>query len=111
MTTFLKALFGAILVAMLVVTVAASLERNVWDAARDLWPDAWFRATLADAYFGFLTVYVWIAYRETSFAARALWLVLLLGLGNIAISAYVLIQLRRLRPGEPVASILTRRPA
>ncbi len=93
--TGLKLLFGAILVAMLYVTVSASLEQGVFEAAAALWPDPWFRATLADAYFGFLTVYVWIAYKETGWARRVLWFVLLMGFGNIAIAVYVLIQLFR----------------
>ncbi len=93
--TGLKILFGAILAAMLYVTVSASLERGVFEAAAALWPDPWFRATLADAYFGFLTVYVWIAYKEAGWARRALWFLLLMALGNIAIAVYVLIQLFR----------------
>ena len=111
MRAALTILFSAILAAMLHATVAASLERSVLDAATDLLRDAWFRATLADAYFGFLTIWLWIAYRERGLARRALWLVLVLGLGNIAIAGYVLLQLARLRPGEPVERILLRREA
>jgi hypothetical protein len=32
-----------------------------------------------------------------------------MALGNIAMSAYVLVQLFRLKPGEPVANVITRR--
>ena len=39
------------------ITVAASLDRSVLQAGSDLWPDLWFRATLMDAYFGFLTFF------------------------------------------------------
>ena len=55
--------------------------------------DPWFLATLADAYFGFLTFYVWVAYKEHSVWRKLLWFVLIMVLGNIAISVYVLIQL------------------
>ena len=68
----------------------------------------WFLATLADAYFGFLWFWAWIAYKETSNAARALWLVGVLGLGNIAMAAYMLLQLRRLAPGAPAERLLLR---
>jgi len=106
----LRLLFAAILAAMLAVTVAASLDRSVFVAAGELWPDPWFRATLADAYFGFLTVWVWVAYRERTWLARGVWLGLFLALGNIAIAGYVLLRLARLRPGEPLERVLLRQP-
>lgn len=93
---------------MVVVTLQASLERDVWSAAAALWPDGWFRATLADAYFGFLTVWVWVAYRERSVAARLAWLIAFLALGNLAMSAYAFLALRRLPPGEPLWHALLR---
>jgi len=108
MRTVLWVLFACIFLALLALTVAASLDRDVLTALGQLWPDAWFRATLADAYFGFLTVYAWVAYKERTWWSRALWLVLFLCLGNFAISAYVMIQLRRLEPGEPLERLLLR---
>lgn len=108
MLNLLRALFLAILFAMLSITVIASLDRSVFLAGRQLWPDPWFRATLADAYFGFLTVYVWIAYKETTWTARLVWFVLLMALGNIAIPIYVLLQLRHARDGA-LESVLLRR--
>jgi hypothetical protein len=69
----------------------------------------WFVATLADAYFGFLWFWAWIAYKETSNLARAAWLVLVLGLGNIAMAAYMLMQLRKLPAGSGAEALLLRR--
>jgi hypothetical protein len=66
---------------------------------------------LFDAYFGFITFYVWVAYKERSMAAKAIWFVLVIGLGNIAMSAYVLLQLFKLRPEQPAYAILQREPA
>ena len=111
MRPLLMLLFSGILACMLYVTTAASLEVGVLDGARKLWPDAWFRATLADAYFGFVTVFVWIASRERTLLARVAWFVLLMTLGNIAISAYVLIALFRLKPEEPLSALLQPKPA
>ena len=68
----------------------------------------WAVATLYDAYFGFITFFVWVAYKETRMWARILWLVLILALGNIAMSLYVLIQLFRLKPEEPAEAMLRR---
>lgn len=110
MRSFLKVLFAGILACMLYVTTAATLEIGVFEGGAKLWPDPWFRATLADAYFGFVTIFVWIAYRERTHLARVVWFVLLMTLGNIAISIYVLIALFRLRPEEPLSALLERRP-
>ncbi len=108
MVMLLRVLFASILVAMLAVTVTASLDRGVFEAGAALWPDPWFKATLADAYFGFITIFVWIAYKERSWTARGLWLILVMGLGNIAIAIYMLIQLFRLRLDDPLSKLLVR---
>lgn len=107
----LAALFIAIIAAMLWATVRASLDRSVVDASVDLIRDPWFVATLFDAYFGFLTFFVWVAYKERTAGARALWFVLLMLLGNFAMAAYVLRELKRLPAGAPLSSILMRSPA
>jgi len=101
--------FVGALVLMLWVTISASLDRGVFVALEALWPDLWFRATLADAYCAFLTVYVWVAWRERTYLARLLWLLVFLGLGSIGIASYVLIELFRLGPSGAVAGLMRRR--
>jgi len=93
------------------VTVTATLDRGVFDAGSELWPEAWFRATLADAYCGFLTFYAWVFYRERSWGPRGLWFVAIMALGNIAVSVYVLIRLFRLPAGAGPEQLLLRPPA
>ena len=109
----LKTLFGSILVAMLVVTVTASLRQPLWDwGGLTSGPDRWWTiATLADAYFGFLTFYAWVHYKESTSTARAGWFVAIMLLGNIAMATYVLLQLSRLRAGDPMSKLLLRNPA
>lgn len=104
----LFALFYAIFAAMIAVTVIASLERGVFTALADLWSDAWFRATLADAYFGFLTFYCWVAYREEGWLGRIVWLLAIFYLGNIAMSVYVLACLWGLPAEAPLWQVLLR---
>jgi hypothetical protein len=105
----------AALVSLVGVSIWATAQIGIGDAIHGLLahPAAgthpWFVATLFDAYFGFLWFWAWIAYKEPSNAARALWLVLVLGLGNIAMAAYVLLQLRRLPPDATAAELLLRR--
>ena len=106
--TRLKLLFAAILIAMLAVTAWASLDRSVFQAG-NLLDDPWGVATLLDAYMGFLTFYVWVAYKETGLFGRVAWFVLIMALGNIAMAAYVLIQLFRLPAGATFETLLLRK--
>lgn len=99
MRSVLLLLFGVILVLMVAVTTWASLERSVFQAG-NLLADRWFVATLCDAYCGFITFYVWVAYRETGWTARIVWFIAIMALGNIAMAVYMLWQLRRLAPGD-----------
>ena len=69
----------------------------------------WFIATLFDTYFGFLTFYVWLAYKETSNLARILWLLAILLLGNIAMAIYLLRELFRLPTNATMEDLLLRR--
>jgi membrane associated rhomboid family serine protease len=72
MKTFLTTVCLAVLALMLYVTVSASLQQDIVSATHELWPAAWFRATLADAYCGFLFFWLWVAWREQSAAKGAL---------------------------------------
>lgn len=103
-------LFGGVLLAMLAVTTYASLDRSILDVGPQLTSDPWFHATLADAYFGFLTFYAWVAYKEATAWRRVVWFVLIMTLGNIAMSIYMLIQLWRWEPSRGANSLLCREP-
>jgi hypothetical protein len=107
MRTRLSLLFVAILIAMLAVTVRASLQMPIWAAFSTFSDHPWAVATLWDAYFGFLTFYVWVAYREPGMASKLLWFVLIAALGNIAMSIYVLLALWRLPAGAGMDELLT----
>ena len=107
--TALYLVFGGILAGMLAVTGWASLSQPLWQWHGLSGPDApWIWATLADAYAGFLTFYVWVWVRESSILARLGWLVAILLLGNIAMSVYVLLALARLPANATFSDFLTR---
>lgn len=108
MIWFLRLASLGVLISMLCVTGWASLQLPLWQTPRALVLHPWFIATLFDTYFGFLTFYVWLAYRESSWRARLLWLVAILALGNIAMSSYVLLIVWRLPPAAPIARVLLR---
>ena len=99
----------AVLALMLYVTISASLQQGIVSGWHQLWPDPWFRATLADAYCGFLFFWLWVAWRESSLSASIVWFLLIMALGNIAMALYVLLQLRRLRAGDGIGSLFERR--
>ena len=107
MRTILICLFTGMLLAMLVVTVWATLDRGMFDAGKELMEFPWFVATLTDTYFAFLAFYAWLAWRESTWPARGIWLVLVLFLGSMAIASYMLMQLYR-RRGQPWDSIWQR---
>jgi hypothetical protein len=104
MNKFWLGLFSGIVLAVMIgLTTAASLDRGIFLALEELWPDLWFRATLADAYLAFLAAYLWVFRRERKPAARALWFVLFMGLGSMGIALYILIRYLPGRPGAPAA--------
>lgn len=109
MRTPLILLFGIIFVWMIVMTALTSIKMPIWDAFATFGDNPWATATLWDAYFGFLTFYVWVAWREVRFTPGILWFVLILALGNIAMSLYVLIQLFRLKNTDSPSLLLTTR--
>lgn len=111
--TALKLLFGTILVAMLVVTGYASLQQPLWEwGGLTTEPDRWWTiATLFDAYFGFLTFFAWVCYKEPRAGARLGWFIGIMLLGNMAMAVYVLRELARLGAAEGVDVLLTRRNA
>ncbi len=106
MLTGLKILFGIVLVTMIVVNGVAIANESLFKIPDIVTGDPWFRATLFDAYFGFITFYCWVFYKEKTVFSRFIWFALIMLLGNIAMSTYMLIKLFRLAPGAPLKTLL-----
>jgi hypothetical protein len=111
MITFLRGLFLVILAAMLWVTTWASLQCPLFAVPRPVATHPWFLATMADAYWGFVTFFVWVCYKQTSGVARGAWFLAIMLLGNIAMSSYCLSELWRTPRDGRVADILVARRA
>jgi len=109
MILFLRCFFIIVIVSMLGVTTWASAQQPLWKIPYETWTQPWFIATLIDAYWGFLTFYCWVVYKETSWLARSAWLIAILLLGNIAMALYALIQLFRVRKDAKIEDVLLRR--
>jgi hypothetical protein len=101
--------FAGVLAAMSWVTVWASLDQNVLAGGAALWALPWGRATLFDAYFAFVAVWLWIAWRERSAAVRLAWLLAILLFGNFAIAGYFLLALRSAPRSAPLDALFGRR--
>ena len=109
----LKILFAGILLYMIGMTTWVRVHKSILLSPNEFsWVSSpWSVATLFDAYFGFLTFYAWVFYKETGWLVRIVWFIAIVGLGNIAMSSYVLIQLFKLRPEQPASAVLLRNPA
>lgn len=109
MILFLRGLFIVVLASMLWVTSWASLQCPLFGIPREVYSHPWFIATLFDAYWGFITFFVWVCYQQRSWLARGAWFVAIMLLGNLAMAAYCLAQLFRTPVDGKVADLLTRR--
>ncbi len=89
------------------VSIVPAIDDLIANPAAGYTP--WLIATLFDAYFAFLWFWLWIAYKERNWGARLVWLVLILGLGNIAMGVYVLLQIAKLPANAKFEDLLLRR--
>ena len=109
MILFLRALFLLILASMLWVTSWAGLQCPLFGIPRSVVTHPWFIATLFDAYWGFVTFYVWVAFKQTSWLSRLAWFVAIILLGNIAMASYWLNELFRTPQDGRLTDIFTTR--
>ena len=110
MIILLRLLFSIIIVSMVAVTTWAGSQQSLSAFAHSAtFREPWVIATLFDAYWAFITFFVWVAWKESGAVARLLWFVSIVLLGNIAMSAYMLAQLFAVRTTAPLAEVFTRR--
>lgn len=109
----LQWLFAFILISLLAFTGWVSTQQSVLDWGGLTTPpdNLWTIATLIDAYYGFITFYVWVLWKEPRALPRVAWFVAIMLLGNMAMAAYVLRQLARLKADESMAVLLSARNA
>jgi hypothetical protein len=111
MNARLKLVFTLVFLTILGATAWASSRMPMWKTPQEIVSHPWFIATLVDTYLAFFTFWLWVAYKESSNLARAIWLLLIFALGNLAMAGYVLIQLFRLPPAARIEDLLLRRSA
>jgi hypothetical protein len=108
----LQWLFAFIFVSLTTYNVWVSTQQSVlhWGGLTTAPDNLWTIATLIDAYYGFLTFYMWVLWKERRALPRIGWFVGIMLLGNVAMSAYVLLQLARWR-GDSFGELLSARNA
>ena len=111
MIVALRLFFGIVLLSMIATVGWACVQVPLWDLPASVSGHPWFIATLADVYWGFLIFWLWVAYKETSWASRLLWLIGMLALGNITAALYALLQVCRVPTDASMEDVLLRRKA
>src|SRR4051812_43918636 len=110
MIWFLRILFMVVIASMLTVTTWAGGQQSLSAFAHSAtFRDPWVIATLFDAYWAFITFYVWLAWKEQSMVARLLWFPAVILLGNLAMSVYMLVQLFAVSSAGPLGDVFTHR--
>lgn len=109
MITSLKILFAAIFVWVTYIVISTSLESSLFKEWDFLGSIPWMRATLWDFYANILIITLWMFYKEKSIWLKIVWVILFVCLGAIATSAYVLIKLFKLKPGQGVKELVAER--
>ena len=109
MITLLKVIYAIVLIVMIAVTAWSGMHENILAIPPVVLNDVWFKATLFDAYFGFMSFFFWICYREKSLALKVFLFFAIAFLGNIAMAIYALVALFRLKPGDGVQKLFARR--
>jgi hypothetical protein len=109
MIWFLRFLFMVVIASMLWATTRASLQHSLFAIPSSVTSNGWFVATLFDAYWAFVTFYVWLAWRETRMSVRLMWFLPVMLLGNLAMSAYLLRELFCLPSTGPLSKLFGER--
>lgn len=105
----LKIIFASIFGFMIYATTQASLQLNLFSHLPTLIQDPWAVMTLYDAYFAFFFFYLWVHYKETNWFMRIFMFIMIVCLGTIAMSLYMLIRIFQLKDGEGIEVLLLRR--
>ena len=102
MKYLLISIFIVLFVYMVYTTISTSITSNLFAEWNFLASIPWMKATLIDFYINTAVIFTWIAFRENKWPIRILYLILLVSLGSMASTLYVLIQLFKLDNNEPV---------
>lgn len=108
----LKTLFSVLGTIMLAIVLYTVITDGLPFRKELLTP--WMAATLIDFYINVAILSAWVIYKEANWISSILWIILLIGLGSIATSAYIVVQFLKLSSQEssqdPMYYVLLRQP-
>ncbi|KAK7279773.1 hypothetical protein RJT34_24830 [Clitoria ternatea] len=108
----LRTLFG-VLGALMLATLLYTLFTDGSPFRKELLTP-WMAATLIDFYINVVAFAVWVAYKESNWISSILWIILLVCLGSITTSAYIVLQFLKLSSQDssqdPMCYVLLRHP-
>ena len=105
----MRVICALLFVAITIAVVRASLDTPLWAIPNEVTGDAWFRTTMLDIYIAFAAFFAWVAYKERNWTARTAWGLAIACLGSMAITAYCLRELFRVRTDASFEDVLLRR--
>jgi hypothetical protein len=108
MIIFLRIASLFVLITMIAVNAWSFSFMMPWQTPQSVVLHPWIVATWFDVSFAFLTIWVWVAWRVRSWAARVAWLFAFFLSGNIAISAYIASIVWRLPTTASMRDVLLR---
>lgn len=106
---FLKIIFAGMSLYMVYLVIATSLKSNLLEALPQLNSQPWFVTTIVDFYFNIAVISAWVIYKEKKVLTAILWIISFVCLGSITTCLYVVIQLFRLKDGDPMDQAVLRK--
>ena len=104
--TGLKILFASLSIFMIGLVIVTSLKSNLVEATPRLNQEPWFVTTIVDFYFNITIISAWAIYKEKKLTSAILWIIAFIALGSIATAGYVVLQLSRINPRDPLETVL-----
>lgn len=109
MIWFLRVLFLGILASMVWITTWAGMHTPLFEIPPEVYRHPWFLATLLGAYWGLITFYAWVAWKEQSWGARVLWFISIMLLGTIAMAIYMIDELFSVSSRSDLTKVVAQR--
>lgn len=106
LTTFLKILMCVALIWMCYVVITTQIATPLFEHWDFLGSIPWMKATLWDFYTNVFILALWVCYKEKNWLKAALWIIGLYCLGSIATTAYVLLQLFKVKKTDNVLAVI-----
>lgn len=104
--SWLRPLLLVVTLGLLALVVATEVSQPLLQLPKAVADAPWLWYSMVDFYGAAMVFWLWLCGKEARLATRLLWLVLIVGLGSMAITAYLWWLLRRYPTGTPLANVV-----